>query len=138
MSVAVLADTGPLVALFSKRDRHHSWAIEAFKTLKPPLLTCDAVLAEVLFLLRSDGRSVSFLMGLLERRVLISEFSVQKEAINLRKLMTKYSDTPMDFADACLVRMSELVSDCSVWTVDSDFGVYRRNGRARIPMIYPT
>ncbi|MDG2169014.1 MAG: PIN domain-containing protein [Opitutales bacterium] len=137
MSVSVLVDTGPLIALFNTRDKHHEWAIEVFKALRPPLYTCDAVLAEAMFLLRSDLRSVHFLTGLLERNILISDFAVQEQAGSFRKLMSKYADTPMGFADASLVRMSELRSDCSVWTMDSDFLVYRRNGRARIPMISP-
>jgi|TARA_Y100000385_G_C12507384_1_gene389770 uncharacterized protein len=137
MSVSVLVDTGPLIALFNTRDKHHEWAIEVFKALRPPLYTCDAVLAEAMFLLRSDLRSVHFLTGLLERNILISDFAVQEQAGSIRKLMSKYADTPMGFADASLVRMSELRSDCSVWTMDSDFLVYRRNGRARIPMISP-
>ena len=137
MSVSVLVDTGPLVALFNKHDVQHQWAVEIFKTLKPPLYTCDAVLAEILYLLRTDQRSIPFVMGLLKRNVLVSEFSVQEQAPSVGKLMTKYEDTPMDFADACLVRMSELRSSSSVWTMDSDFLVYRRNGRARIPIIYP-
>ena len=137
MSVSVLVDTGPLIALFNTRDKHHEWAIEVFKALRPPLYTCDPVLAEAMFLLRSDLRSVHFLTGLLERNILISDFAVQEQAGSIRKLMSKYADTPMGFADASLVRMSELRSDCSVWTMDSDFLVYRRNGRARIPMISP-
>ena len=137
MSVSVLVDTGPLVALFNSKDNHHSWAVEVFKTLRPPLFTCDAVLTEAMFLLRTDPRSVSFLTGLLERNILISDFSVQEQASSINKLMSKYVDTPMDFADACLVRMSELRSECSVWSMDSYFFVYRKNGRARIPMIHP-
>lgn len=137
MSVSVLVDTGPLVALFNSRDKHYDWAVEVFKALRPPVYTCDAVMTEAMFLLRSDSRSVSFLTGLMERNILISDFSVQEQASSIKKLMTKYADTPMDFADACLVRMSELRSDCSVWTMDSDFLVYRRNGRARIPLIHP-
>ncbi len=43
----------------------------------------------------------------------------------------------MGFADACLVRMSELQLDCRIWTVDSDFRIYRRNGRRIIPTLAP-
>jgi len=46
-------------------------------------------------------------------------------------------DQEMDFADACLVRMSELARDCQVWTLDGDFKVYRRNERLHIPLIFP-
>jgi predicted nucleic acid-binding protein len=54
------------------------------------------------------------------------------------QLMLKYQDQPMDLADASLVRMSELETDCEVFTVDrNDFQVYRRFGRQEIPIIAP-
>jgi uncharacterized protein len=53
-------------------------------------------------------------------------------------LLKKYSDRHMDLADACIVRMTELVRDCQVVTLDrSDFSVYRRNGREMISLIAP-
>lgn len=49
-------------------------------------------------------------------------------------LVTKYADQPMDLADACVVRMSELSTRCKVWTVDrTDFTAYRRHGRQPVP-----
>lgn len=51
------------------------------------------------------------------------------------RLLTKYHDVPMDFADACLVRMTELHADCTLWTTDGDFRVYRRHGRQTIPLL---
>jgi len=52
-------------------------------------------------------------------------------------LMTRYASVPMSLADSCLVRMSEIYSECHVFTLDSDFRVYRRNGRQMIPTIAP-
>jgi len=44
----------------------------------------------------------------------------------------------MDFADACLVRMSELYRQSRVFTVDTQFrDIYRRNGRQVIPTLLP-
>ncbi len=137
MKSAVLVDTGPLVALFNRSDQYHSWSLRYFRELKAPLITCDAVLAEALFLLRRDPAAVPFIMGLVEKEVIVSSFSISENAFAVKKLMTKYNDTPMDFADACVVRMTELIGECRVWTVDSDFKVYRRNGRAVIPLIFP-
>ena len=51
--------------------------------------------------------------------------------------MKKYSDTPMDFVDACLVSMTEAKRDCRLITLDSDFRVYRRFERQTIPLIIP-
>ena len=50
----------------------------------------------------------------------------------------KYSDLPMDLADACLVAMAEATRDCVVVTLDrEDFSIYRKNGRELIPAITP-
>ena len=138
MSDSTLVDTGPLVSVFNTRDSHHQWALSFFKNLKPPLYTCDAVITEVLYLLQGDVRSVDYMFGLMERKTLISDFSAQSHALSVKKIMKKYADTPMDFADACLVRMSELRPDAHIWTLDSGFLVYRRNGRANIPLVYPS
>lgn len=51
--------------------------------------------------------------------------------------MKKYADTPMSFADACLVRMTELHDDAVIATLDSDFRVYRRNGEPQIAIVIP-
>jgi predicted nucleic acid-binding protein len=57
LSLRTIVDTGPLVAFFSKGDAHHDWASEQFARLSPPLLTCEAVLSEVCFLLNGAGIS---------------------------------------------------------------------------------
>ena len=52
-----LVDTGPIVALLNRQDRHHGWAVDTFAAVRPPLLTCEAVLSEAAYLLRrlTDG-----------------------------------------------------------------------------------
>jgi hypothetical protein len=64
-------------------------------------------------------------------------FDFQQQAPAVWKLMAKYADTPMDFADACLVRMTEIVPEPRVWTTDRDFLIYRRHGRTSIPLVAP-
>jgi predicted nucleic acid-binding protein len=67
--------------------------------------------------------------------VLQIRFSISDEASNLDALMSKYTDLPMSLADACLVRMSETINNSVVLTVDSDFLIYRKQGRKKIPLI---
>ena len=64
-------------------------------------------------------------------------FSLQDHTGKVAALMEKYADVPMSLADACLVRMSEIHDNCKVFTLDSDFKIYKRNGRRAIPLIYP-
>jgi predicted nucleic acid-binding protein len=53
------------------------------------------------------------------------------------KLLEKYADVPMSFADACLVRMTETLNDPTLLTTDADFRIYRRHGRQVIPCVFP-
>ncbi len=62
---------------------------------------------------------------------------VQDEQADLRALMHRYRNRPMSLADACLVRLSELHSDAEVFTLDSDFRIYRRHGNKVIPVLMP-
>jgi predicted nucleic acid-binding protein len=134
----VLADTGPIVAYLNGRDRHNAWAVGVFKQLRPPLLTCEAVLSEAVFLLRLAPGGGDRVMDLVSRGVLRVTFDLQRELAAVSGLLRRYRALPMDLADACLVRMSELHADCVLITVDSEFrDSYRRNGRQVIPTLRP-
>ena len=129
-----IADTGFLVAFLNRRDQHHAWAVALAGEVVEPLLTCEAVLSEATFHLKSAGR----VLELVEQGLVTLAFDAKKHLKELRKLATRYADRQPDFADLCLVRMSELTPKHSVITVDtSDFSVYRRNGRDTIPLITP-
>jgi len=133
----VLADTGPIVAYLNGRDRHHAWSVGVFRELRPPLLTCESVLSEAAYLLRSLGGG-DRVMDLVCRGVLDVAFDLKAEATAVTRLLRRYGSLPMDLADACLVRMSELHADAAVVTVDSEFReIYRRNGRQVIPTLLP-
>jgi predicted nucleic acid-binding protein len=133
----VIVDTGPLVALLVKTERHHAWVCGQFETLSAPLLTCDAVLSETFFLLSHVGGGTRSFFDLLESGLLKTGFNVLEERAALRKLVQKYADLPMSLADACLVRMAELNDGAEVFTLDHHFGIYRKNGRQQIPSIMP-
>jgi len=131
----IIVDTGPLVALFNRNDSRHDACLRTFKTLKAPLVTCEAVVAESLHLLRKLPHGSEKLLALFERGIVVIEFSFENQIDAIARLMKTYRDTPMDFADACLVRMTELKTQRKLWTLDSDFHVYRRLGRRRIPLL---
>lgn len=70
--------------------------------------------------------------------VIDPDFVLGNEWLAVLDLGTKYADRPMDLADACLVRMTEMCLRSQVWTVDrADFAVYRRNGKQSIPCKFP-
>lgn len=137
MAGLVLADTGPLVAALRKRDQYHGWTRAQLAAKPAPLVTCEAVLSEAFFLLQGVSGGRDALAALIDRGLLEVRFDFQDEHEATMRLLRKYSDTPMSFADACLVRMSELHRSSHVLTLDQDFTAYRRNGRERIPLIAP-
>lgn len=133
----VLADTGVIVGLIRPKDQWHDWTVAAAAQLAPPFFTCEAVIVEASFLVRDLWPAQNRILGLISDGFLKIEFSLPSEVEKIRLLMEKYSDLPMSMADACLVRMSEIHDDASVFTVDSDFLIYRKNGKRKIPLISP-
>jgi predicted nucleic acid-binding protein len=133
-----LVDTGPLVAALNRRDNFHGWAREALETIRPPLLTCEAVLSEAAYLLRDVTHGPAALLELVMRGLVRSPFRLEAEAAAVRQLLVRYASTRMDLADACLVRMAEVHADCELLTLDREFrDVYRRRGRQAIPTLMP-
>jgi uncharacterized protein len=133
-----VVDTGPLVALLNRTDRHHRWVREVLDTLEPPIFTCEAVISETCFLLGRLLTGQDAVFELLSKDILKIDFRISSEIAALRVLMNKFADVPMSLADACLVRMSELEPNSRILTLDADFRVYRRNRRQAIPTIMPT
>jgi predicted nucleic acid-binding protein len=118
----------------NRRDRWHAWASEALGAIAPPLWTCEAVLTEAAHL---TGRPAE-IVAKVASGVLRIGLHAGQDAERLERLLTQYAPR-MDFADACVVRMSERFTASKVLTLDQrDFGVYRRNGRDVIPLIAPT
>jgi predicted nucleic acid-binding protein len=136
--MSAIVDTGPIVALLDRADRHHRWANECFGRLQKPLLVCEPVLSEAMFLLRDHARGQDILLELVERGALNIAFQMEEHIGTLRSLLRKYRDLPMSLADACLVRMAEIHERYAVLTLDSDFSVYRKHGRLPLMLIHPT
>lgn len=132
-----LVDTGPLVALLDRRDKYHLWAKAQVEEIDPPLYTCEAVLTEASFLLDGVAGGSQALLDLVQKSLVQVDLSLQEEVSSIKRLLMRYGNVPMDLADACMVRLSELHEDSILWTIDSDFQIYRRNGRSVIPVLMP-
>lgn len=136
MAGNVLVDAGFLVALLSRRDSHHRWAVTQAPGHAPPWRTCESVLSEAFHLL--GARGAPGLSALLRRRALIAAFDLDNDVESIIKLLQKYADVPMSLADACLVRMTETLPDPIILTTDSDFRIYRRHSRQMVPCLMPS
>ena len=137
MAKIVLIDSGAVVAAVRKRDYYHAWAKAHFEAFCEPFLSCEAVISESFFLLERAPQGKDILCALLEREIIKVDFSLERHLSETLHLIRRYKDTPMSYADACLVRMAEIHNSAVVFTTDSDFKTYRKNGRQTIPLIAP-
>ena len=122
----VLLDTGPLVALLSENDANHARARELFAKCVPPFRCCEAVVAEACFLMRKvhpAGPAEVVVLG--RRGVYEVAISADEHWTNIEALLRKYSDRPISFAEACLIRLAEIHEEPRIFTFDKDFGVYK-------------
>jgi predicted nucleic acid-binding protein len=137
VAASVIVDTGPIVALLDADDQYHAWVRAQFARLRPPLLSCEAVLTESCFLIARAGGDASDVLQLVDRGVLSIAQLFDGEAASIARLMRRYRNVPMSLADACLVRLIELTSQATLFTLDSDFEIYRQKGRRLIPLLAP-
>src|ERR1700676_1766357 len=127
-----IADTGLLVAMLRESDQYHDWAAEIVEQITWPVLTCEAVLAETAFHLRSSQQ----VLGMMRDNLVRVAFDCESELDHLYALSLRYADRKPDLADLCLIRMSELYPSYEIVTTDDeDFSVYRRNKREAIPLL---
>jgi predicted nucleic acid-binding protein len=133
----IIADAATIVALIDKRDKFHQWAASQAENLPIPFLTCEAVISESCYLLHNILNGEKTVLTYLKKGILQIDFSLSNEVEAIENSMQKYSDVPMSLADACLVRMSELIDNSVVFTLDSDFYIYRKNGKRKIDLVVP-
>lgn len=137
MKSAVIIDAGPLVALIRENDAFREWTREQMQHIQPPLYTCEAVLTEAMFLVRGHTNGRETLLEMLNEGFLVIDFQLSQHKDMILNMVRRYDNVPMSLADACLVRMSELMPRSEVFTLDSDFHIYRKNARYAIPTIAP-
>lgn len=131
-----LIDTGAILALLDRRDRWHAVCKEAFRALRLPLVTSEAVLTE-LFHLVGDSRTESEAAWKFVRSgALVMATIGDAELPQVEALMAGYWDRPMDFADATLVHLAKRESLATIFTVDhADFETYRIEGLRRFRIL---
>ena len=136
MPASVLVDAGFVVALLVERDTNHAWANLEAVNRPPPWHTCEAAICEIFYLLAASSQPI--FVELLRRGAVIPSFRLTDSSEAVLTLLQKYADVPMSFADACLVRMTELLPEPILLTTDNDFRIYRRHSRRAIPCVLPS
>jgi predicted nucleic acid-binding protein len=121
----VLLDSGPIVALLDRSEQYHRECAERFAVLEAPLVTCEAVITEACYLLRKLKGGPGAVLDNIARGEFLVPYRIAGREATLARLMTKYANIPMDLADACLVDMAGDLGTGQIFTLDSDFRVYR-------------
>ena len=132
-----LCDTAPLVALVNARDKDHGRCVAALQTLPRPLVTTWPCFAEAMYLCYRNGGypAQQALWRFVARRVLTFHDLSAAEIAQMPILMEKYRDTPMDLADASLVVAAQTLGATRIFTLDSDFFVYRLENGAALKVV---
>lgn len=133
----ILVDAGPLVALIDRGEPDHERCVETLSSLAAPMVTTWPAFTEAMSLLGSAGgwKPQDALWRLLERgdlQLVALDDALQDRT---RTLMAKYRDRPMDLADASLVAAAEALELRRVFTLDSDFRIYRWKGKRRFEIL---
>ena len=135
--INAILDTGALVGWLDEDDQWHPFASQHYPQISSPALTCDAVIAEACFQLNDVPEGRDRLLEMVQTGALRVVPVLPDESAALRTLLNSYGDR-MDYADACLVRLSELHRRHVIVTTDAkDFRVYRRFRREPLPLLTP-
>src|SRR5947207_896299 len=121
----VLLDTGFIVARLDRADRNHAQCLAVGDLLTEPLLTCEAVLAESCHLLGHLRGAKETILENVVKGIFQVPFDLSDRAAEVARLLKKYADAPMDFADACLVDLATQSGTGRILTLDGDFKFYR-------------
>lgn len=99
--------------------------MDFFKNNKLEHYTTEAVITEVSFILHINTNARSdFYQRLANSNIKIFSFD-KLDYIEISNLLIKYSDLPMDYADATVYLSCQKLKTNLVCTVDSDFKVYK-------------
>ena len=131
----ILLDTGVIVALLDRDERHHQQCVEVLSDTGGSLVTCEPVIAEACYLLRRLKGAPEAVIRNVASGVFQLPVRLVDRANAVEKLLCKYRDVPMDLADACLVDLAGETGSGRVLTLDRDFEIYRWRSRRRFELL---
>jgi uncharacterized protein len=133
-----LVDTGALVALFNRSDRHHAAAAAWFASVRGGLLTTEAVITETAYVLAASPAHQRGALRWVQRARAAGLLEVEAVADHevLAVILERYAGLPCDYADATLIALAEKTGVAAIATIDQrDFSVYRIKGRKRFRIL---
>jgi uncharacterized protein len=121
----VLLDTSVIVALLDRSERLHNACAEVIQEIEAPLMTCEAVIAEGCYLLRSLAGAPEAIIENVAAGIFQIPFQISREAAGVKRVLRKYRDRRVDLADACLICLADEFGSGDILTLDRDFAIYR-------------
>lgn len=120
-----LIDAGPMIALFDKDDQYHTKIMDLIESYQGELFTTWPVVTETVYMLDfNQAVQIDFLTWIKRGAVEIIDLN-NSDLARIIELAKKYSDVPMDLADATLIVASEELNIKNIISIDSDFYIYR-------------
>jgi hypothetical protein len=127
-----------VVALVNRADRHHRAAVDWFRSFRGTLLTTEAVVTEVAYVLAASAAHQRSALVWFERARSTGLLAVEPatDYAVLAAIIARYASLPCDYADATLIALAERTGVASIATIDRrDFSVYRMHGRKRFRIL---
>jgi uncharacterized protein len=133
----ILTDAGPLVALINRSEKSHSTCKQALGQIHGPLVSTWPAVTEAMCIL---GERIGWAAQEQLWKLILSErlevlLPDKEQTTRIRNLMERYRDLPMDLADASLVALAETLNTVKIFTIDSDFRVYRLPGNRAFEIV---
>ncbi len=136
----ILLDTSMIVGLLDRTDAGHRLCVDALELpdlVYRPMVTCEAVVSESCFLLSPVAGAAEKVLQNLEQGMFQIGFQLAAHAGAIENLMRTHADTPIDFADACLIQMAEELNTGDILTLDGDFNHYRWRKTRHFNLLIP-
>ena len=121
----VLLDTGFIVALLDRSENFHKTCAQTVREVEAPLVTCEAVITESCYLLRSLSGASEAVIENITAGIFQVPFQLSRDTAGVKQILRKYKDRKIDLADACLIRLADHFGTADILTLDQDFAIYR-------------
>lgn len=135
---SALVDTGALVAVFNRADRHHAAAKAWLAAVRGGLLTTEAVITETAYVLAASPQHQRAALRWVQRARAagLLEIEAVDDHAAIAAILERYAGLPCDYADATLIALAEKTGVAAIATVDQrDFSVYRIHRRKRFRIL---
>lgn len=137
MANKILIDSGPFIAFLSSSEHYHRWVLEQLSQMDGDLITTESVLSEVVFLMKQNRVAIKAIQDLIGQKLLHIVPAFSAEPITCFNMVGKYADLPSSVADISLVYVHSTTKNSIIFTLDSDFLIYKSSSGKPLKLVAP-